>query len=363
MRSTLLPIEIGAHSLGVPLPHDLYNHHGVLLVRAGSVISDAARLAHLAGQRLYRPPQPEDAVGNPAFQTLHQIAQQYATLVAQPTALDPTGIAALANALRQLVAGHPEICIGMAQRLPLSSLAQRHALYVAALALQVARNLNLGETVELTVACAALTMNLSVQALQDQLAATPTPPDPWQRAALHRHPMDSATLLARAGVGDPGWLNAVRQHHENLDGSGYPLGLQGDAITPEARILRAADVWGALLSQRHTRIARYPDQALALVFRRERGRLDDAALLVLRRLMGRYPPGTLVRLANREIALVTRWFDQQPTFAVSLLKSTGSPMPHPQRRAAGHPRHAIRGYTYLPLVHTPLEWERAWNLG
>lgn len=360
----LIPVEIGPHFLDAPLPHDLYNRQGVLVARAGSVISAATRLDQLAELRLFRPHQFAEPAQVPALEILHQIGQQYARLLASPPDIDPEGIATLASALRQLAAAHPEVCIGMAQRLPLASLSQRHALYVAAVAIVVGRGLNLGEAGELALACAALTMNLSAQPLQDQLAASPGRPDAWQREALRRHPLDAADLLARAGVADAAWLTAVRQHHENMDGSGYPLGLRGDEIGPEARILRAADVWCALLSQRHTRIARYPDQALAVAYRRERGRLDDAAMLVLRRLLGRYPPGTLVRLANRETAVVTRWFgDQaQPKFAISLLRPSGTPIPRPQVRNTTQVYHAIRAYTYLPLVHAPLAWERAWSL-
>ncbi len=362
---TLLPVEIGPQFLGEPLPNDLYNQQGVLIVRAGTIIDDTARLDHLSTLRLFRPSLLEDPPQTPPWAILCQIARQYAQLLADAPVVDPDGIATLASALRQLVADHPEVCIGMAQRLPLPSLSQRHALYVAALGILVIRGLDLDEDSELTLACAALTMNLTSQPLQDHLSNAAGQPDALQWEALRLHPLTAATRLMQAGVTDAKWLTAISQHHENIDGSGYPLGLQGNEISLEARILRTVDVWCALFSHRHTRMARYPNQALDVAFQRERGRLDDAALLVLRRLMGRFPPGTLVRLANRETAVITRWFGSQayPSFAVSLLKPSGSPMSRPLVRNTLRIHHAIRDYTYLPLVHEPLEWERAWALG
>ncbi len=362
---TLLPIEIGPHFLDQPLPHDLYNHQGVLLVTAGSVINDPERLAQLAGLRLFRAGQHDEQLLSTPLRTLNQIALHYAEQVSELPGIHPDEIAHLANALRQLVVGHPEVCVGMAQRLPLTSLAQRHALYVAAVAVLVARALGRDEDTELAVANAALSMNLASQALQDHLSGVSGRPDTQQRETLRLHPLESTALLARAGVSDDAWLSAVIQHHENMDGSGYPLGLEGDRISAEARILRAADVWCALLSQRHCRMARYPEQAVRLAFDRERGRLDDAALLALRRLMGRYPPGTLVRLANRETALITRWFNgrAQPAYAVSLLRPSGSPMALPLIRDTRRAHHTIRDYTYLPMIHQPIDWDRAWAMG
>jgi DNA-binding CsgD family transcriptional regulator len=73
------------------------------------------------------------------------------------------------------------------------------------------------------------------------------------------------------------------QHHERLDGSGYPRGLAGDAITRPARILAAADVYHALTEMRPHRPARTSEHA-ASELRAEvaAGRLDgDAVTAVL----------------------------------------------------------------------------------
>jgi HD-GYP domain-containing protein (c-di-GMP phosphodiesterase class II) len=68
------------------------------------------------------------------------------------------------------------------------------------------------------------------------------------------------------------------QHHERLDGSGYPRGLAGSAITPGGRILAAADTYRALLEIRPHRRARTPEEA-ASTLRAEvaAGRLDGGA--------------------------------------------------------------------------------------
>jgi PAS domain S-box-containing protein len=70
----------------------------------------------------------------------------------------------------------------------------------------------------------------------------------------------------------------VLQHHERLDGSGYPNGLKGDAILPEARILAVADVVEAMMSHRPFRPALGLDAALTEI-RRGSGKLYDPAVV------------------------------------------------------------------------------------
>jgi PAS domain S-box-containing protein/putative nucleotidyltransferase with HDIG domain len=68
----------------------------------------------------------------------------------------------------------------------------------------------------------------------------------------------------------------VRQHHERLDGSGYPHGLKGDAILPQAKILTVADVVEAMMSHRPYRPALGIDAALAEI-EKNKGLLFDTA--------------------------------------------------------------------------------------
>ena len=361
-----LPAEIGLHLLDEPLPHDLYNRQGVLIAREGSIIRDRNRLAQLGTLQLLRPSQEDDTSQASPYQALGEIARQYDALLDTSDGLDIKALVLLANALRQLALNHTELSIGMANLLDMPSLARRHSLHVAAVGVLLAKEMGLDESAQLTLASAALTMNLASHTLQDRLALGLDTPGSEVHAQLRMHAWHSAETLAGLGVSDARWLMTVSQHHENLDGSGHPFGVSGGAIIMEARILHVADVWCALLSHRHGRICRYPRNALKEIFRRERGRLDDAAMLGLRRLMGYYPPGTLVRLANRETALVTRWFQQRnrPQYVISLLRPSGNPVAHYQIRDTGRADYAIRDYTYLPLFHNHgLDWSKAWAAG
>ena len=68
-------------------------------------------------------------------------------------------------------------------------------------------------------------------------------------AIIKVHPEVGADILGTIEFGAP-VAGIVRQHHERLDGSGYPDGLTGAQITPEARVLAVADVVEAMASHR-----------------------------------------------------------------------------------------------------------------
>jgi PAS domain S-box-containing protein len=76
----------------------------------------------------------------------------------------------------------------------------------------------------------------------------------------------------------------VLQHHERLDGSGYPRGLKGDEILPEARILAVADVVEAMITHRPYRPALPLEEALAEIGPDSRGRFDADAAEACRQL-------------------------------------------------------------------------------
>lgn len=91
-------------------------------------------------------------------------------------------------------------------------------------------------------------------------------------AVVMRHPPAGANLL-KSFTDAPEVLSAVLHHHERMDGSGYPHGLEGDAIPLWARIIAVADVHHALTSDRPFRAALTPQAALEVIRQSARGGL------------------------------------------------------------------------------------------
>lgn len=203
-----------------------------------------------------------------------------------------------------------------------------HSSHAAITAYLVAQRLGWSTDESQRVFKATLTMNLSMLELQGQLALQTTPPTPQQREAITAHPHVSRLLLEVSGVTDADWLAAVANHHEKPDGSGYPAGRRDSGDL--AALVQRADIYTAKLSPRATRSSIAADKAGRMMFMQEPGHPMTAALI---KEFGAYPPGCLVRLASGETGMVVRRGPTVMTPIVAVMSSpTGANLSHPVRR-------------------------------
>lgn len=176
-----------------------------------------------------------------------------------------------------------------------------HAIHSSTVALLAARQAGWDAARQRSLLGAALTMNLSMVDLQAQMAEQKDPPSRRQMERIRGHPEASVAALRGIGVHDETWLETVLQHHEVPGGGGYPRSIQ--TVIEPARLLRHADVYMAKITPRALRAALSPRQATAQLVQQSGG---DALAVALIRSIGVHPPGTLVRLASGEVAVVVR---------------------------------------------------------
>lgn len=129
-----------------------------------------------------------------------------------------------------------------------------HGSRVAEYAVRVARRMGLDEATLLDMRQGALFHDLGKVVIPDGVLLKPGPLTPEERAVIHRHPAVGAELLApmRTMVKT---IPIVRAHHEKLDGSGYPDGIDAAALPIAIRIVSIADVYDALTTNRAYRSA------------------------------------------------------------------------------------------------------------
>ena len=123
-----------------------------------------------------------------------------------------------------------------------------HSLQAAVLCDLIASRLGWNKQRRTDVVCAALTMNIGMLELQQQLTNQRAPLTDEQRRLVRLHPTQSAEILHQAGVDSQEWLIAVEDHHETANGAGYPRGIS--ALKEEAALLRTMDVYCAKISPR-----------------------------------------------------------------------------------------------------------------
>jgi len=99
-------------------------------------------------------------------------------------------------------------------------------------------------------------------------------------------------------------LLAIAQHHELTDGSGFPMRVKGESMTPAARILALVNRYDNLCNPSRTAAAMTPHESLSLIFAQLKTRFDSVALSAFIRMMGVYPPGSVVQLMDERYGMV-----------------------------------------------------------
>ncbi len=110
--------------------------------------------------------------------------------------------------------------------------------------------------------------------------------------------------LGRGNALDPLISAGIAQHHERLDGSGYPKGLGQDEIGLHGRMAAIVDSFSALCAPRTYANALAPQDALMSLFQWSESSFDTALVEQFVRAIGVFPVGTLVELSTGEIAAV-----------------------------------------------------------
>jgi len=141
-----------------------------------------------------------------------------------------------------------------------------HAERVAALAVAIGRELGWDADQLAALELGATLHDVGKIAVAEHVLRKPGPLDPTEWEQVRRHPERGARLLeAVPFLQAP--LSCVLHHQERYDGQGYPDGLAGEAIPPEARVVAVADTFAAMTTERSYRKALLPAAAVAEIER------------------------------------------------------------------------------------------------
>jgi diguanylate cyclase (GGDEF)-like protein len=151
-----------------------------------------------------------------------------------------------------------------------------HCQTVARYAKMIADQLGLDAARTKQIHLAGVVHDLSKIGLPDHVLLKPGSLTAAEWHQVKRHPEIGAQILESAGFPDP--ASWVHSHHERPDGTGYPLGLSGTAVSLEARILAVADSYKAMISD-HPYRAALPKQAARDELWRHRGTQFDGIVV------------------------------------------------------------------------------------
>jgi len=345
-------LSVVAHLIrvGVPLPFDVHDAERTLLLARGQRVDSSEQLEALFARGALVAEGDLAPASSPLEQLpRHELPQHWSRClgrISQALQHAPPGefgcaLEEASTPVLALIERDPDLAIFQVLRGEGDATAYgvRRSLNTAITAYLVAQRLAWDDGAMHRVFKVALTMNVSMLALQGDLARQTHLPSEAQREALRLHPLHSRQMLERAGIGDADWLQAVLRHHEMEDGSGYPTGCSD--VGELASLARRADLYTAKLASRSRREALAADVAGRQMFMQDPGHPMTAALV---KEFGIYPPGCCVRLASGATAIVVERGPSVTTPIVACLtRPDGLPLALPLRRETAEKQHAVVG--------------------
>lgn len=178
-----------------------------------------------------------------------------------------------------------------------------HTTNVGVYAMRVTAAMGLSSKEITNIAIGALLHDIGMILIPVSLWTTRRELSPRAREEINRHPELGAKLIETVPGAKPEWIDIALNHHERLDGSGYPAGKTRDDLSLAARVVMICDVYEAMTSDRSYRYARFPDQSMKQLLGNP-AQFDRDIAQIFCRCMGFYPEGYTIKLSTGESAIV-----------------------------------------------------------
>ena len=178
-----------------------------------------------------------------------------------------------------------------------------HSLNVTLLSMMLAKELKAPAAAIHLLGLGALFHDAGDADLPERIVRKTDPLTRAEASLLQQHCAYGVEIAKKLAL-PPEVQTVILQHHEHVDGSGYPKGLQGPQLSLLSRIVAIVNAYDELCNPAHPARALTPHEALSTLYAQQRERFDAQAMATFVRCMGVYPPGTIVALSNGVLALV-----------------------------------------------------------
>lgn len=199
---------------------------------------------------------------------------------------------------------NPGALIGLARLKTADDYTYMHSVAVCALMIALSRQLKLNDEETREAGLAGLLHDIGKMAVPATILNKPGKLTDEEFISIKEHPAAGYQMLLEAkGVGAIA-LDVCLHHHEKMDGTGYPKGLEGDQISLYARMGAVCDVYDAITSNRPYKAGWCPAESLRKMSEWSRGHFDDRVFQAFVKSIGIYPVGTLVKLHSGRLGVV-----------------------------------------------------------
>lgn len=208
----------------------------------------------------------------------------------------------LSKALVDKMLGEQDLCIRLLTDAA-GDKASLHAMNVAIISLLMGRTFGLSENDMLDLGVGAMLHDVGKLDLPDRVCHREEHFSNAEMRAYEEHVALGVSQARKMGL-SPGATLVIAQHHENADGTGFPLRVNTDRMSAAARIVSLVNRYDNLCNPNLLSKALTPHESLSLLFAQGKTKFDTAILGAFIRMMGVYPAGSTVQLTDDRYAMV-----------------------------------------------------------
>ncbi len=216
----------------------------------------------------------------------------------------------LSAALLDKLMVEQDMCVRVLSQSPADPVAG-HALNVTVISLLMGRIFGLSRPEMQDLGVGALLHDIGKLELDERAQHADGLTSPSELQRYQEHVAFGIVQGCNMGL-SPGALAVLAQHHEMADGSGFPRRLAQGQISLGARIVALVNRYDNLCNPRQAALALTPHEALSMLFAQCRAKFDGEMLNAFIRMMGVYPPGSVVQLTDDRYASVVSVNSSRP---------------------------------------------------
>ncbi|WP_335963645.1 HD-GYP domain-containing protein [Halalkalibacter kiskunsagensis] len=199
-----------------------------------------------------------------------------------------------------------------------------HSVYVGILSVYLGHKLQFSKGDWLQIGFSGVLADIGIAKVSPAILQKPGPLTSIEFEEVKKHPIHSYKMLKHVtGISDSVLLS-VLQHHERLNGSGYPLGTDANKLHIFSQIVAVADVYHAMTSERYYRAKKSPYQVLEAISKEQFGKFDLKVVQALLESFTQVSVGEIVRLNSGDIAEIVYCDQKNPTRSLVKLLSDQS---------------------------------------
>ncbi|MDM5093012.1 HD-GYP domain-containing protein [Aeromonas rivipollensis] len=226
--------------------------------------------------------------------------------------IDITPLAAVAEEMVDTMFTHGDAMLCLARIRAKDAYLMEHSMNVAILLANFGRYLGLERNVLKELTLGGLLHDVGKIMTPDEVLNKPGKLTDEEFGVMRQHVVHSYDILSNTAGITPTMLEVAANHHERLDGTGYPQRLKGEQLSLYTRMSGIVDVYDAVTADRVYKQGMQPTQAFRILLKGADHHFDRVLVTKFIKCMGVYPVGTLVQLSNQRLAVVMQRNEQQP---------------------------------------------------